>query len=201
MQIDVEISHGRARRLRRIALTVGLLCMCVAVLFIVGKWRGRNANVNSRPQHQESYITGIVTDVVDGDTIKIRDTRFGVVTLRLFGIDAPERSQPFGTEATAFTRTAVAGKEVAFAIRSRDGYGRFVVVVVHDGQHNLNEELLSSGFAWWYEQYAPSESRYRELEIQARSGKVGLWHDEKATAPWLWRSQRGEADHSGAARQ
>lgn len=192
MQIKVEISQSRARRLSRIALTVGVLCACVAVLFIVGKWRGRVANVNSRQQHQESYINGIVTDVVDGDTIKIRDTRFGVVTLRLFGIDAPERSQPFGTEATAFTRAAVVGKEVAFAVRSRDRYGRFVVVVVHDGQRNLNEELLSAGFAWWYEQYAPGESRYRELEIQARAGKVGLWHDEKATAPWFWRTQHGE---------
>ena len=201
MQIEVEISHGRARWLRRIGLSVSVLCVCMAVLFIVGKWRGRNSNVNSRPQHQESYVTGIVTDVVDGDTIKFLDTRFGVVTLRLFGIDAPERNQPFGTEATAFTRAAVAGKEVAFTVRSRDRYGRFVVVVVHDGQRNLNEELLSAGFAWWYQQYAPNESRYRELEIQAKSGKAGLWHDENASAPWLWRTQHGEADYPAASLQ
>ncbi len=194
MKIEIEISERSRRRLRGIFLSVSILGVCLAGVVMVGKWRDQDSDVNPRPQHENRHTGGIVTDVVDGDTIKFRDTNFGILTLRLFGIDAPEHNQPFGPEATAFTRGAIIGKEVAITVRSRDRYGRFVVVVVYDGDRILNEDLLSAGFAWWYERYANSELRYRELEVQARSRKVGLWRDDNATAPWIWRAQRRESD-------
>ena len=39
--------------------------------------------------------TGIVDEVVDGDTLRVRTAgSAGAVTVRLIGIDAPERSHP-----------------------------------------------------------------------------------------------------------
>ncbi|MBS0437681.1 MAG: thermonuclease family protein, partial [Proteobacteria bacterium] len=49
-------------------------------------------------------LTGIVTHVSDGDTVWVkRDDapRRKPVKLRLAGIDAPERCQPWGAEASA----------------------------------------------------------------------------------------------------
>lgn len=45
--------------------------------------------------HAET-ITGFVTDIADGDTLTILDSSKRQVKIRLAGIDAPEKGQPFG---------------------------------------------------------------------------------------------------------
>ena len=50
--------------------------------------------------------TGTVVRVVDGDTIKIANEH-GIATVRLYGIDAPEKSQAFGQAARGFTSQMV----------------------------------------------------------------------------------------------
>jgi endonuclease YncB( thermonuclease family) len=41
-------------------------------------------------------FTGVVVGVSDGDTIKVLDDSKQVLTVRLMGIDAPEKAQSFG---------------------------------------------------------------------------------------------------------
>ena len=45
-------------------------------------------------------FAGCVLEVTDGDTVTVARGR-GQVTVRLFGIDAPEGTQPYGAESTA----------------------------------------------------------------------------------------------------
>ncbi len=48
-------------------------------------------------------LTGCVVGIADGDTITVLDT----YRIRLYGIDAPEKKQPFGSRSSRIWRTRV----------------------------------------------------------------------------------------------
>ena len=75
---------------------------------------------------------GRVVDVTDGDTIVVEPTGGGDrVKVRLHGIDAPERKQPFGEAARNFVRSIVLYKvvDVRPTPQKKDRYGRAVAIV------------------------------------------------------------------------
>jgi endonuclease YncB( thermonuclease family) len=57
-------------------------------------------------------ITGKVVSVTDGDTVRVLDAANVQHKVRLDGIDAPERGQPFGTVARDRLAALVMGKAV-----------------------------------------------------------------------------------------
>jgi endonuclease YncB( thermonuclease family) len=63
-------------------------------------------------------ITGRVVAVTDGNTIKVLDETNTEHKVRLTGIDAPERGQPFGTASTKNLHRMVAGKQARVAIHA-----------------------------------------------------------------------------------
>jgi micrococcal nuclease len=97
----------------------------------------------------------------------------------------PERGQPFGKKAKQFTAAMVFRKQVKIEPVDRDRYGRTVAWVYVDGR-NLCEELVRAGLAWHYKKYS-SDRNLADLEIRARKGRVGLWSDPRAIAPWDYR--------------
>ena len=50
--------------------------------------------------------------MADGDTITVIDSAHAVQKVRLAGIDAPERNQPYGTQARKHLVSLVFGKPV-----------------------------------------------------------------------------------------
>ena len=99
-----------------------------------------------------------VERVVDGDTLLLSNG----IRVRLMGVDTPEtvkpnsEVEPFGPEATAFTKQAIAQNENRVYIRLDcdrfDKYGRnlaFVYLGESDGSDVffLNEELVRAGLA------------------------------------------------------
>ncbi len=52
---------------------------------------------------ESQTITGKVISVADGDTITILDKNYRQTKIRLYGIDTPEKGQPFGKAAKKFT--------------------------------------------------------------------------------------------------
>jgi endonuclease YncB( thermonuclease family) len=123
--------------------------------------------------------------VADGDTLTVlHDGRPEVV--RLHGVDAPEKGQPFGTRARAYTGTLVFGQTVTVRVHGRDRYGRTVGEVwLPDGQ-SLNEALVRAGYAWWFPRYS-ADVRLATAEAEARAEQAGLWGDPGAVPPWEWR--------------
>lgn len=83
--------------------------------------------------------------------------RFEVV--RLHGIDAPEKGQPFGAGARAFTAGLAFGKTVVVQIHDRDRYGRTVADVVLPDGWRLNQQVVRAGYAWWFRRYSPGVLR------------------------------------------
>lgn len=124
-----------------------------------------------------------VERITDGDTIVLDNgTR-----VRLHGIDAPERDQPFGAQATAALDYMVGGNVYVVQVDT-DRYGRTVGQLYHAKQgYDINASMVCAGFAWWYERYAKDSELLRDCELGARGAGKGLWSDPEPVPPWQWR--------------
>jgi endonuclease YncB( thermonuclease family) len=145
-------------------------------------------------------ITGRVVAVTDGDTIKVLDSSNTQHKVRLTGIDAPERGQPYGTASRDHLASMVAGKEVKVESSKSDRYGRVLGKVWVQPADcpscsktlNTNHAQLLAGMAWWYRYYAKEQSpedrgRYESAEDEAKARKWGLWGDADPINPYDWR--------------
>jgi endonuclease YncB( thermonuclease family) len=132
------------------------------------------------------FFEGRVVKVVDGDTIVVlvgRESR----RVRLFGIDTPERGQPWANKAKEALARRVFGKPVRVNDVATDRYGRTVGEVYADNVC-VGCELVREGNAWVYRHYTDDPVLY-ELEAEARAAKRGLWSlpEAQRVPPWEWR--------------
>ena len=145
-------------------------------------------------------VTGRMVAVTDGDTIKVLDAEKVQHKVRLTGIDAPERGQPFGTASREHLASLVAGKEVRVESDKSDRYGRILGKVWVQPADcpscgktlDANHAQLLAGMAWWYRYYAKTQppedrGRYESAEEEARARGWGLWADPKPINPYEWR--------------
>jgi endonuclease YncB( thermonuclease family) len=134
-------------------------------------------------------MAGRVVAVADGDTFTLLTANKQQVKVRLHGIDCPEKKQPYGAAAKAFTSRAVFGQMVEVRSSKKDRWGRLLGTVWYQhGQQNLNENLLAAGLAWHFKKY-DRQPRWAQLERQARAERRGLWQDASPIAPWQWRGR------------
>lgn len=140
--------------------------------------------------------TGVVEEISDGDTlwVVIDGSR---ATVRLIGIDAPERSHPtigkeyYGDESSAFLSSLCLGKTVRLEKGKEDvdRYNRllrYVFLPPPDGRL-LNLEMIRAGMARAYTRFPFSRrDEFVEAENLARRESRGLWKDGgSAEAKWL----------------
>ena len=129
-------------------------------------------------------LLGQVVSVHDGDTLTVRVAERRI-KVRLAGIDAPERDQPFGAQSRqSLSRMALHRTENVTA-QKIDEYGRTVGVVTVAGL-NMEAEQVRRGLAWVYRQYN-RDAQLLALEAEAKAARRGLWADAKPTPPWDWR--------------
>lgn len=143
------------------------------------------------PTYADAVVRGRVVRITDGDTITVLDSAKHQHKIRLVGIDAPEKKQPFGQVSRQHLATLVFGKEVSVEVRKLDRYRR-ELGKVFVGDVDANLEQIKAGLAWHYKKYAreqPTEERaaYAEAEQIARDNRVGLWHDPSPVPPWEFR--------------
>jgi endonuclease YncB( thermonuclease family) len=139
-------------------------------------------------------IQGKVVGVADGDTITVLDATNTQHKIRLQGIDAPEKAQPFGQKSKQSLSQMVQSKQVTVEYQKKDKYGRTLGKVLHNGT-DVCLEQIKLGMAWHYKQYKsdqPKEDRtlYDQTEQDARAKKAGLWIDKAPTPPWEFRRQK-----------
>ena len=119
------------------------------------------------------------TRVTDGDTITVTQNGFKT-TIRLVGIDAPEKSrkkhepgQPFSQTSTKYLAGMVLNKYVDIVPYGNDRYGRTLGVVYVDGK-NVNLEMVKAGLAEVYRgKPAPGfdNGPYQKAEDEAWSAR------------------------------
>ena len=134
----------------------------------------------SPPTERPSSFVALVSHVVDGDTIDVT-TANGVDRLRLHGIDAPERGQPYWVDAAELTRRLVGKQFVTVTGFYRDSYGRLVSRVISQGK-DVNFELIEAGLAWHDTEYS-SDATFAAAEQAARRARLGLWVDPDPVPP------------------
>ncbi|MDR3177056.1 MAG: thermonuclease family protein [Desulfovibrio sp.] len=132
---------------------------------------------------------GMVVSVSDGDSFVFITGGGERLTVRLYGVDAPEYSQPGGREAKKFVSDMILFEHVELSVLDTDAYGRSVALVSAKDGRVLNEELVRAGLAWVYRAYCrlPACARWLILEKEARRAKIGLWKDKKPVYPENWR--------------
>ena len=136
-------------------------------------------------------ITGTVVSVADGDTVTVLDATKTQHKIRLTGIDAPEKTQPFGRRSKSSLSDMVYLKQVTVETDKKDRYGRNLGKVLIDGK-DANLMQIEHGMAWWYRAYQKDQSAndrrlYETAETSAKAKKVGLWADAKPVPPWEFR--------------
>ena len=139
-----------------------------------------------------AVIHGRVVGVSDGDTVKVLDAAQRLHTIRLMGIDAPEKAQPYGQRSKQSLSEMVFQRQVTVVWEKKDKYGRTVGKISASDGTDICLEQINRGMAWHYKQYKseqPIEEQesYSQAEIQARKMKVGLWQDLEPVPPWEWR--------------
>jgi micrococcal nuclease len=130
-----------------------------------------------------------VSEVIDGDTIRVELEGGKVETVRYIGINTPETnhptvgSEPFGPEANEANRALVEGRRV-FLERDRsetDRYGR-LLRYVWVGDLLVNAELVRQGYARSI-RYPPDTAHQTlldQLQREAQRAGRGLWEAANA---------------------
>lgn len=146
---------------------------------------------------EAAILSGRVVGVADGDTITLLLPGNIQEQIRLGGIDAPEKRQPFGQVAKTSLSDLVFGKTVVVEANKRDRYQRFIgKVQLHGVDINLTQ--IERGMAWHYKTYQRDQEKadrtlYDEAEQRARDTRKGLWRDEWPTPPWEFRKAMKES--------
>lgn len=140
---------------------------------------------------QADTLTGRVIKITDGDTLTVLDRQNQQYKIRLAGIDAAEKKQPFGERSKQHLSSLTFNRQVTVEWDKTDRYQRIVGKVLVNGK-DANLEQIKAGLAWWYEKYrkeqSPTDQRqYAEAEQLARQQKIGLWQENNPTPPWEWR--------------
>ncbi|WP_238526357.1 thermonuclease family protein [Azospira oryzae] len=111
------------------------------------------------------------------------------------GIDAPEKSQAFGTRSKQSLSALVFGKQVAVEFYKKDRYGRLIAKIATPNTPDANLEQVKRGMAWHYKDYQREQSpidreTYANAEEEARAYRRGLWSDTDPVAPWAFRKAK-----------
>ncbi|WP_203362493.1 thermonuclease family protein [Bacillus sp. REN10] len=182
----------------------------VSLLFVVllvlsgcsldaGSHSTKEANVTSNEQKHDTNtekressakndeIRGVVSYVVDGDTMDVLLPDHTTERVRMILVDTPETKhprlgvQPFGPEASAYTKELLTDKEVKLEmdVQERDRYGRMLAYVWLDGEL-VNEQLIAEGLAR-VAIFPPNTKyvdRFEKVQKEAQKQKKGIWSIE-----------------------
>jgi endonuclease YncB( thermonuclease family) len=118
----------------------GWIIILLIFLLIVINYPFLNKFLNNFLEDSE---TGFVERVIDGDTIVVEG-----VSVRMLGIDAPERNEKYFWESLGFLDNLVFEREVVlkFGREKTDKYGRKLAYVYFDGI-NINKRMIEEGLA------------------------------------------------------
>ncbi len=111
-------------------------------------------------------LTGKVIHVADGDTVTLLTPDKQQVRIRIGGIDAPEKAQPFGNRSKQNMDRMAHGKEALADCPKTDRYGRKVCKVWVQPADcptcgltlDVGLAQVSAGLALWYRAYAKEQS-------------------------------------------
>ncbi len=127
-----------------------------------------------------------VTQVVDGDTIKI-NINGKEETLRLIGLDTPETVDPrkevqcYGKEASNKAKELLSNRKVRIETDASQGttdkYGRMLAYAYREDGLFYNKHMIEQGYAHEYTYGTPYkyQSEFKTAQKNAQASQLGLW--------------------------
>lgn len=168
----------------------------------------------SAPMAREpaATIEGSALDVQDGDSFLLRADDGRRIRVRVAGIDAPERAQPYADASRRHLGDLLRGHRIRLEAVKQDVFDRTVArVVVVDGEPPERDAALAqleAGLAWHFRRYSaeqpPDEAaRYARAERDAKARGHGLWREALPEAPWDFRARlrRSEVDRAQGSQE
>lgn len=127
-----------------------------------------------------------VSRVVDGDTVGVTPPVRGNDTVRLIGVDTPERGEPLYAEAAEYARESLEEERATLEldVEETDDYGRLLAYLYLADGEMFNESLVREGYA----QVATFPPNTRHLDSfeaaqeEAREAGRGIWGLPEAEA-------------------
>jgi len=132
-----------------------------------------------------------VISVGDGDTIRIQGGNGQVVTIRLGCIDAPEKNQGWGKQATDRLKQLLPiGTNISYRAIQSDRYQRLVAEVFVNNQ-SINLQMVKEGQAVVYKKYLDgcksTQNQYQKAELNAKKDNLNFWSQSNPVMPWNYR--------------
>ena len=143
-----------------------------------------------------------IAEVFDGDSFNLRTPKGEVVRVRIAGIDAPERTQPYANKSKESLVELLNAGDIRLSPVKVDVYERWVANV-SVAQQDIGLIQVQRGYAWFFVRYKQDideglRQRYAEAERVARDQRRGLWAGIDAAArnpalapepPWKFRER------------
>lgn len=173
----------KIKRKNKYILKKKYITLIISLILFLISFFGEKYNLGQKGKPSED--TYKVLYVSDGDTVVVED-HGDKRKLRLYGIDAPEKTQEYGLESKEYLHRKINGKYIHIDFISKDRYGRDISIIYLDNE-NINELMVREGYAWWYKDYAKNDLKYMNNEKKAREEKKGLWSKKNPVPPWDYR--------------
>lgn len=133
----------------------------------ISNFQPQRFNAESAKHLHETHILTGAAYIVDGDTIKIKNTQ-----IRLFGIDAPEINHPYGKKSKWALHKLCKGQIVRAEISDVDDHGRTVAHCYLPDGRDLSAEMVKEGLAIDWPKF--SGGKYRHMETPDARKKLFL---------------------------
>ncbi len=117
-----------------------------------------------------TYDPYAVRYVIDGDTFVLNNGQ----TIRLEGIDTPEKGDLNYDKAAYELQRRIIGRQLKLEGEEVDNYGRLVRHVFADGRH-VNLEMVQEGWARAFMHTGKYEALLEKAQQDAMAAKKGIW--------------------------
>jgi micrococcal nuclease len=135
-----------------------------------------------------------IVEIFDGDSLNLKTQTQGVIRVRIIGIDAPEKSQPYSQQSKLALQEMLTSGPITLRAEKKDRFDRWLAYVeVNDKDIGL--ALIEGGWAWFFKRYRSDlppevQAAYAQAEENARQQKLGLWAWQGAIEPpWKFRER------------
>jgi len=137
-------------------------------------------SINMTPTAKQEIIELI--KVVDGDTVMVK-INGEKKSVRLIGIDTPEKNECYEKEATGKMKELTQNKKIKLEADSsqdnEDIYDRLLRYVYLEDGTLINKKLVEEGFGteYTYKIAYKFQTEFREAEKMAKEKNIGMWAD------------------------
>jgi endonuclease YncB( thermonuclease family) len=129
-----------------------------------------------------------VVGITDGDTFTVINRDKLQLKVRIIGIDAPEKKQPFGSKARQTLSELIFKKQIEIDVQYQEKWGRYAAKVYTADGKDVGLLMLQAGMAWHNVNYDKTPA-YAAAEKAARTARKGLWSEAHPVAPWVYRAR------------